>query len=299
MGTTWSVKTSSSASAGDLTSAVETVLADVDAKMSTWRDDSELAAVRVGSGPVDVSLETAEVVLAALALAERTGGAYDPTVQPLMELWGFHEPRATWPTDQEIDEATRAVSWGRVSVDVSGNTATVDAGGTSLDLSSIAKGHAVDRVSEVLVSMHSSDHLVEVGGEVRVMGRSASGDPWLVGIEQPTGAGGFVKVLSVTDAAVATSGNYRNLHVLEGREVPHTMDPRTGRPATSAVLSATVVGSDCMTADGWATALMVLGVGGLGSLERVEGLEALVLIADSRGDEVVSMTSGMHRFLPP
>lgn len=302
LGTTWMVKWRGSVGA-DVQPVVEAVLAEVDQRMSTWRDDSELLAVRAGPGPVPVSEETAMVVREALVLAEATGGAFDPTVQPLVELWGFHGKRRTDPpSEAELAEALAQVGWDRVELgrDPSGRP-TVDAHGAALDLSAIAKGHAVDRVSNALSAMQLADHLVEVGGEVRASGTGPQG-AWKLGIDRPEEglAPGqeLAAVAALTNAAMATSGNYRNTYEIDGQRVVHTLDPRTGRPALGTVASATVVAPDCRTADGWATALMVLGPEqGLPLIEARPDLDALLLVVDGDGF-AVERSSGMGAWLP-
>lgn len=263
-------------------------LREVDIGMSTWRDDSELQKVREADGPVAVSEETAFVVREALDLASVTGGAFDPTVQPLMEVWGLHgERRTSWPSDEELAEARAHVGWEKVTLSRT-DRPMLDAGGTAFDLSAIAKGHAVDRIANAVSALGVSDLLVEVGGEVRTQGRAPSGAPWQVGVERPVvggeRSGELAATISVTNGAVATSGNYRARYELDGRVVHHTLDPRTGEPARADVLSATVLAPDCRTADGWATALMVLGPEvGLPMIEQRPGVEAWVLSREGEG----------------
>jgi thiamine biosynthesis lipoprotein len=303
-GTTWNVTwKGDAASADEVSTMIARRLATVDAQMSTWREDSELSLVRRATGPVTVSRATADVVSAALALSAQTGGAFDPTVQPLMELWGFHgEPRDDMPAEQEIDAVRAQVGWGRVRVtDSVDGSPQVDAGGTALDLSAIAKGHAVDRVSEGLSEMSLADHLVEIGGEVRALGDGRQGDGWRLGIETPqvgsVPGSALHAVVRLREGALATSGNYRNRYVVDGHELGHTMDPRTGRPAISSTLSASVVAPTCRTADGLATALMVMDPKeGLALVASVPGVEALIL-SSSEGRLVETMTSGMETLL--
>jgi FAD:protein FMN transferase len=285
LGTTWSVKWRGEApSEAEVEAAVVRVLGEVDAAMSSWRDDSELARVRAADGAVAVSEETFEVVQAALSLAAATGGAFDPTVEPLMVLWGFRGARLTAPpTDAELEAALAEVGWDRVVLTRGpAGEPLVDAQGTSLDLSAIAKGHAVDRVSNALSALGAADQLVEVGGEVRAHGRGPAG-PWRLGVDRPEAGHApgeaVAVVVELVNASLATSGNYRSRYDAGGVPVVHTMDPRTGRPFESEVLSASVVAPDCRTADGWATALMVLGVDGLPLIEARPDLEALLLTA--------------------
>jgi thiamine biosynthesis lipoprotein len=301
-GTTWTAKWSAEACDPEVPASIDAVLATVDAQMSTWRDDSELSRVRRADGPLPVSADTAFVVRDALALAETTEGAFDPTVQPLMEVWGFHqrERQIAAPDPAALAAARDQVGWQKVQVATVDGRPTLDAGGTALDLSAIAKGHAVDRVSAVLSARGYADTLVEIGGEVRVTGRGPRGT-WTFGVDAPVEGNApgqdFAAILKLTDRALATSGDYRNLVVVEGRKVHHTMDPRTGQPAVSDVASASVVARDCRTADGWATAMMVLGAErGLALIEQRSDLEALLITSGPEGFEQHT-SSGMTAFL--
>jgi thiamine biosynthesis lipoprotein len=266
--------------------------------MSTWRDDSELSAVRRGPGPVSVSEETAFVVREALGVAKASGGAFDPTVQPLVELWGFPgAPRTTMPSDQELSAARSQVGWAKVKVSEEAGQWTVDGGGTALDLSAIAKGHAVDRVSDALTGLGLTNHLVEVGGEVRGSGGGTTGFGWRVGVDHPDASSApgssLEAVIRLENLAMATSGNYRSAYVVEGETLGHTLDPRSGRPVTSDVLSATVVATDCRTADALATTLMVDPKWGMQLVKNRPDTEALLL--ERIGDELARrQTPGMY-----
>ncbi len=284
LGTTWMVKWRGGPDEQAARPDIEAALADVDRKMSTWRDDSELQAVRRGPGRVEVSEETWLVVDAALDLAEITGGAFDPTVEPLMELWGFRGQRRTAaPTEDEIAAVRERVGWQKVELGHDEGRAWIDAHGTALDLSAIAKGHAVDRVSQAMSALGATDQLVEVGGEVRAHGSGERG-PWRLGVDRPEAGAApgvdLVAVLEVVNGALATSGNYRNVYEVDGARLVHTMDPRTGRPHESVVASASVLAPDARTADGWATALMVLGPD-----QGMAAIEARLLIATPQGFE--------------
>ncbi len=300
LGTTWAVKWVGGAD-DRVDVAVDAALAEVDAGMSTWRKDSEISRIRATEGPTKVSEQTFRVVVDALELAKKTGGAFDPTVQPLVELWGFHgQRRTTMPTDEELTTARSLVGWQKVST-LGESGFWVDGGGTALDLSAIAKGTAVDRVSESISKLGIANHLVEVGGEVRAVGAGPSGKGWRLGVDTPEEglAPGekLAAVVSLTDLALATSGNYRNNYEIDGVKIGHTLDPRAGRPARNEVRSATVVAPDCQTADGWATVLMVLGREGLQLIEAEPGLDALLLVEAEDGYAHVK-SSEMDSYLP-
>lgn len=304
LGTTWTVKfLGDAAKDGEAERAVREALASVDAAMSTWRDDSELARVRAADGPVVVSESTYAVVGQALELASATGGAFDPTVQALVEVWGFHgSRRQDLPSEEALQAARAQVGWQRVRLgrDAEGRP-TIDDGGTALDLSAIAKGYAVDRVSHALSRLGLADHLVEVGGEVRAHGAGPTGTGWRLGVDRPDPGAQpgrrLEAVVRLTNAALATSGNYRNAYVVDGERVVHTLDPRVGRPVRSEVASASVVAPDCATADALATALMVLGPEqGLALVEARPDVEALLLVVEGDGFRAVA-SSGMDTFL--
>lgn len=301
-GTTWSVKWMGPAD-DKVEGAIVATLEAVDAGMSTWRDDSELMQVRRGPGPVPVGEDTYFVVREALTMAERTGGAFDPTVQPLMEFWGFHgQPRAAWPTRAELAQIRERVGYAKVTLaEPAVGRFEIDAGGTALDLSAIAKGHAVDRVAGTLSDLGHVQHLVEVGGEVRGRGAGPSGHGWVVGVDRPIEGNApgveFAALFRLLDRSMATSGNYRNQVKVGDKPVGHTLDPRSGLPVQTKVLSATVIAPDCRTADALATSLMVLGADeGLRLIEQLENVEALVLVDSPAGpQERVSPSLSLHR----
>lgn len=272
------------AEAGDrevIRGLVEERLNAVDRAMSTYRDDSEIS--RFNQLAAGESLVFSEETWAVLELAwkvrEESGGAFDPTVGPLVDAWGFGAPgRSTEPTaplDSRLAELRRAV--GAVELASEHRRVLKVESGAALDLSAIAKGWAIDRVSEALTEASYTNHLVEVGGEIRTSGHSPTGDRWRIAIEQPPprpadsdsgplpdapGAGAppaLHQVLPINDGALATSGDYRNYWERDGVRYSHTIDPRTGRPVQHALASASVFHTSCALADAYATALMVLG----------------------------------------
>ena len=294
LGTTWSVKWVSRAAAEpigseELGGRVAAVLERVDRGMSTWREDAELARFnrQAELTAFEFSAETRQVIVAALAIARETNGAFDPTVGPLVALWGFGPDAALEePTEQEIERQRARVGWPLLDWDRQGRLLR-RVPGVQLDLSAIAKGYAVDAIVHELVRDRPLGLLVEVGGEVRALGTTPRGEPWRVGIQDPTARGDDLEtVLALTGAALATSGDYRNLRVVAGKRRSHVIDPRTGRPLDNGVASASVVAPTCMEADAAATALMVLGPDlGMAWVEQRPWLDALLLLR--RGDRIV------------
>ena len=281
MGTYYRVR--AIADAGDreaIRGLAEERLAGIDRAMSTYRDDSEISRFnRLGAGESLVfSEETWAVLELAWRVRQESDGAFDPTVGPLVDAWGFGAPgRGPAPTPvagDRLAELRRAIG----AIELLDNRRVLKIeDGAALDLSAIAKGWAVDRVSEALLEAGYPDHLVEVGGEVRTAGHSPAGDPWRIAIERPppgpagsdSGLAGdapvteirpaIQNVLPIADGALATSGDYRNYWERDGVRYSHTIDPRTGRSVEHSLASASVFHASCAVADAYATALMVLG----------------------------------------
>lgn len=266
MGTQWSVKLVADAAAlPELERGIQARLDEVVAQMSTWETDSDLSRYnRAEPGTVQTLPAGFHAVLdAALKLAADSGGAYDPTVGPLVNLWGFGPDgaRDAAPSDEAIAQAQARVGWQRVGFDPIARTAT-QTGGTYLDFSSIAKGYGVDRVAEWLSERGIAAFLVEVGGELYGRGRKPDGSAWRIAVERPSGDArddDGAAVLALDGYAIATSGDYRRYFDHDGRRYSHTVDPRSGRPVTHALASVSVLHPQCMQADGLATVLAVLG----------------------------------------
>jgi thiamine biosynthesis lipoprotein len=260
MGTGWSVLIGDpGAEESRARPLIEAELIQVVAQMSTWEPDSELSRFNTAAAGTRHTLpaQLREVLKAALALAEDSGGAFDPTVGPLVELWGFGpgRPRQTAPAPAEIDALRSRIGWQRVQLE--GET-LIQPGGLSLDLSAIAKGYAVDRIAEALRAAGYVDLLIEVGGELRAHGQHPDGRPWRVGLEGPSVEGAATGIV-LHDQAVATSGDYRQFFEQDGRRYSHMIDPRSGQPIAQAGIAVSVVHASCMQADGLATTLSVLG----------------------------------------
>lgn len=271
-----------------LQAAIETELDNVNARMSTWWEDSELSRFNRhrDDSPFALSSATFEVLQAALEVSERTGGAFDVTVGPLVDAWGFGAEDTPPPTAEAIAELRARVGYEKLTLDASARTAAKSRPDLRCDLSGIAKGYAVDRVAEKLTSLGVSAAWVEVGGEVRAVGSRAPGKPWRLGIERPQLAPGAIqRIVPMTGMAVATSGDYRNYREIGGERFSHLIDPRTGWPIRHRLASVSVFHPRCMIADALATALMVLGEDEGYELAEREGLPVFFLVrsADAGG----------------
>lgn len=270
------------------------ILDEVDRLMSTWKKESELSRFNAWApaGPeavFPVSAWTAAAVAEALAAAELTGGAFDPTVLPLVELWGFGASgeRAGEPAEEAINAARARTGWRRVGV--RDGALWKDDAGIGLDLSGSAPGFAADLMSRHLRERGFADHLVEIGGEVLVRGTAPGGRPWRIGIEQPVDGADQGELLNVAievrDAAVTTSGDYRKFRLAaDGRRLSHEIDPRTGRPITNLLASVTVIAPACGLGDALSTAFMILGPEeALALAERLPEVEAYLLLREGAG----------------
>lgn len=248
---------------------IDAALFDVNRRMSTWQPDTEISQFNrfKSPGPFPVSPEFSKVVQSALMYAELTDGAFDPTVKPLVDHWGF----GSEADYESVGEIMQAVGWQKVKLK---NGELIKANPkVQLDLAAIAKGYGVDRVADVIRSSGHENFLVEIGGEIVAEGENGSGKAWRVGIESPEASGKAfgseifqtLPVLSLSEGeipkiAMATSGDYRNFQIREdGTRYSHIIDPHTGMPAESDVAAVTVIASHCMDADAIATSLCVMG----------------------------------------
>lgn len=279
--------------------AVQTALEEVDQKMSTYRESSELSRFNRhrSTAPFPLSKETLEVVGLALEVSRESGGAFDVTVAPLVDAWGFgpSRRRGTVPSDEELAELKARVGWQHLELDLERGALKKAIEGLEVDLSAVAKGYAVDRVAEALQRAGRHRFMVEVGGEVRTAGTNDAGTPWRIGIERPIpGARGIDRVVRPGERALATSGSYKNFFDRDGERLSHTLDPRTARPVTHRLVSVTVLADTCALADAWATALEVLGPEEGWALVERQGLAARFVV-EREGELAERMTPSFAR----
>jgi thiamine biosynthesis lipoprotein len=267
MGTTYVVKYAADSDGSRpghdvLVSLIQATLDEINRLMSTYQSDSELMRfnAHTAAAGFQVSDNTAEVFRAALQISEETNGAFDITVGPIVNAYGFGpdaKPESQ-PSDELLAMLSKRIGYKMVHLD--GNTLTKDRADIYCDLSAIAKGYGVDVIARALREKGIDNYMIEIGGEVRTRGTKPDGEPWRIGIQRPDDSARMVlSVIELRGKSMATSGDYRNFYVVDGKRVSHTIDPRTGRPITHNLASVTVVDDKCMFADAWATALMVLG----------------------------------------
>lgn len=282
----------------DIQRDIDAKLAQVDASLSPFNKRSIITAVNQNKN-VRVDTMFRHVFSLAQKVSADTWGAFDITVAPLVNAWGFGFAKKDSVTPSKIRELLKTVGYSKVSLSEGGRVVKENPA-TQLDCSAIAKGYGCDAVAALLNSRGIDNYLVEIGGEIVAKGRNADGELWRIGINRPTDDSTGVDrqkietVLPLTDCGMATSGNYRRFYYKDGKRYAHTIDPRTGYPVQHTLLSSTVVAADCATADAYATAFMVLGVDSAKIvLKRNPSLEAYFIYSDNKGGYATWMSPGL------
>lgn len=299
MGTTWTVKylppdpPHSPLDPVSVRTSIAARLEELEAEFSTYRPASELSRFNASASTnwIPVSPDVVEVARLSRRVAELTEGAFDPTVFPLVRLWGFGPERRTdvLPTDAEITSA-------RLRVDYRGLQARPEPAALrktypalAADLSSMAKGFAADAVSKLLASLGAPDHFAQIGGDIKTSGHAVDSLAWRTGIENPSTPATLAAVVALAGESLSTSGATHNFTTIAGQRYGHIIDPRTGRPAASALVSVSVIHSSCAFSSALATALFVLGPDAGPAFAAKEHLFCLFLIRD--GDKIIQRTT--------
>lgn len=266
----------------------------VDRQMSTWKPDSDLS--RLNAAPLRqwqaVPRALADVLQTALEIRRQSGGAFDIGVGALVNAWGFGPCQALTPGPGEQGRRVAPASSATLELDHAGLRVRKLADVT-LDLSGIAKGYGVDQLARCMDRLGIADYLVGIDGEMRARGLKPGHQPWAVALERPLpGIRDVMGVMELRDAAIATSGDYRRFVERDGERYAHTMHPVLGAPVRNRVAAVTVVAADCMLADAWATALLVLGEEEGVALAQKRGMDALFVLRDGAGFAEISIVAG-------
>ena len=291
----------------DVSQAVTSELKAVNDSMSVFDPQSEISrfnamtAAGTQSEPFAASAAFYAVMAQARDLYVLTGGAWDGTVMPLVNLWGFGPQGANSepPDAKDIDMLLAGIGFDKIALGP--DRTLVKRDNVSVDLASIAKGYGVDRIVQTLDALGLKSFLVEIGGEVYARGMKLNGKKWRVGINRPDVnalAGEIYAVTELSDRALATSGNYRNFFVADGKTYAHILDPRTGYPVETDVVSVSVVASACAKADGLATAMSVLGVQeSLALADADPDVEVFIITREPNGALANHLSRGMAQYL--
>jgi len=296
MGTTFNVTLIAPPAAANLDhlqSSIQEKLEYIENIASTYRNDSEIS--RFNANPstdwVVVNPELCDMIAAAQTVSDATGGAFDITVGPLVNLWGFGPPQSEreLPTDEEVAAAQLKVGNVKLQTDCEQSLLRKTIADVYVDLSGWAKGYAVDEIAALLDASQLTNYLVEIGGELRVSGHNAEQRKFAIAVEKPLQNNKMdYSIVRLSNVAVATSGDYRNFYEHDGQHYSHTIDPRTGRPVTHELTGVTVVSESTAYADAMATALLVLGPEeGPGLAEQLD-IASYFLVRTEHGIEEIS-----------
>jgi len=301
MGTSYSIKIIPDKKPFDHTrieQGIDSILTEVNRQMSIWDPNSEISLFNQNQSdsPIPVSPEFFQVVNMAQDISQKTNGVFDITVFDLMSLWGFGpNPKKGFPKKEEIENVLSHSGWEKIIL--SDNGIQKQNPKTKLDLNAIAKGYGVDEVFQFLQLKGYTDLFVEIGGEVQCSGRNQRNKYWSIGIENPSGGNKsnqiFAAIVYSDGGAVATSGNYRNFVDVNGEILGHIINPKTGFPLQTNVLSVTVLSNSCMVADAWATALMVMDYEtGLKKVTENPNIKAVWILDKKDGSRRVARSVG-------
>lgn len=289
---------------------IDDLLADVNASLSTYLRDSYISIINQADRLIStyaLDRHFVKMINASLKTYQRTEGAFDPTVMPLVNYYGFgYRGRSDTLSisDETVDSLQRLVGFERFEIETQGDSIRITKAhkDMEIDFSAIAKGYAVDLIDEYLVQRGSDHHLIDIGGDGLARGLSPSNQSWVLGINKPTAESSiddFALTIKLSGRAIATSGNYRNYYDQDGVKYAHTINPKTALPEISTLLSTTIIADDCMTADAYATASMVLGLQASRSLvENMYHVEACWIHDDDQdGNLEITYSSGFEQHL--
>ena len=316
MGTTYNI-TVGGGEPARLKNNIDQLLVDINQEVSTYIDSSSISMFNKADKEWEIQdtgnrFHTNEHFRknfdAAKKIYAATEGAFDPTIMPLVNYWGFGytpQQKVTAVDSQKVAKLVKTVGFDKVNSQFFEKEKKVkivkENPGSQLDFSAIAKGYGVDAVAKLIEKEGITDYFVEIGGETRVKGKNPDANPWRVGINTPKDNVSTQEIYSIVelqDNAIATSGNYQNFHIVDGQKYGHTINPQTGFPEINTTLSASVIATDCMTADAYATAFMTMGhVKAMQIVAANPELEAYLIYAKADGSMAAAASAGMAKFL--
>lgn len=275
---------------------IDSILIKFNQTFSTYIPTSEISTINNSSGIIEISPEFYFLLKESKMIYDQTNGYFDPTIGPIVNAWGFGPDKVeSLPDNREIRKIMNYVGLDKIKFDsLSLNKQYRE---SYIDFSAIAKGYAVDIITRYLDNKNLSNYFVEIGGEVRASGKNISDKYWLVGVEDPkfSLSSDIFATVSLNNLSLATSGNYRNFYNLKDSLVYHTIDPKSGYPSRSNMLSASVFAKSCFIADAYATSFMVLGFEKSKKIvTSTDGLDALVIYINDEGDTTKYFSEGIR-----
>ncbi len=280
MGTNYNLKLVQ-APTSSLQEEIDSVLSDFNASLSTYDPNSEISQINQGRKLDITSDYLKEMMTQSLAVWNETNGSFDPTVMPLVNFWGFGYKERSEIDTTKIDSIMNLIGFEKISFN---SDSLAIKPGMELDFNAIAKGYGVDVISSFIRDRGYQDFMLEIGGEVYCSGLAPNGKGWLIGIEDPLAEQRkAAKVVALSDLAMATSGNYRNFYEIDGIKLSHTIDPATGYPEVSELLSVSVISESCSRSDALATAFMVMGKEKTLEFCNSKGIPAALIIGNDEG----------------
>lgn len=261
--------------------------------MSAFKENSEISKINLNAGvvPEKVSNDTYFVVKNSIKYSNILEGTFDPTIRPLVKLWNIGAEKEFIPKKINIEEALKLVNYNDVILDESNHSVMLKNKKQALDVGGIAKGFAADEVRDIFYKHNIKSALIDLGGNIFALGSKADNTPWKVGIQNPLKPRGeHIGILSVADKSVVTSGNYERYFMKDGERFHHIIDPKTGYPSQSKIISATIISDNSIDGDGLSTGVYILGIDkALRIIEEIQGIEAIFITEDKK----VYITSGI------
>lgn len=294
LGTIINLRVSSSKAEEAIEKAIER-LNNIDDKMSAFKDSSEISKINLNSGVNSefVSRDTYFVLNKSIEYSKILEGTFDPTIRPLVALWNIGTKQETIPKKNEIEEKLKLVNYNDVILDENNYSVMLKHNKQALDVGGIAKGFAADEVRDIFYKYNVKSALIDLGGNIFALGSKEDGTSWKVGIQNPfKSRGEYIGILSVKNKSVVTSGNYERYFMKDGKRFHHIIDPKTGYPSQSKIISATIISDDSIDGDGLSTGVYILGIDkAMKIIEAISGVDAIFVTEDKK----LYTTSGIDK----
>jgi thiamine biosynthesis lipoprotein len=270
-------------------------LNNIDDKMSVFKEESEISKINLSAGIATelVSKDTYSVIKKAVKYSKILEGTFDPTIRPLVKLWGIGAKEEKIPQKVKIDETLKLVNYNDVIFDESNYSIMLKYKKQALDVGGIAKGFAADEVRDIFYKHNIKSALIDLGGNIFALGSKVDGTPWKVGIQNPfKPRGEYIGILSVKNKSIVTSGNYERYFMKDGQRFHHIIDPKTGYPSQSKIISATIISDNSIDGDGLSTGVYIIGINkAIEIVEAIDGIDAIFITEDKK----VYKTSGIDK----